>query len=150
MSFTKQVLLDQMNILPHRFCFIKCLKPADRSVFIDRYIQILNSDEQQPKFFEQGVIKVSTWITIMHDIEHEIGTHYCVYRNAYWGENIGNKTIIPRKVWCKSLLVEFGMDHICTVDLLIDERHISIMTAFRRSSFVNPKQWFWDKIIGYQ
>eukprot|EP01036_Dinobryon_divergens_P025230 gene25230-33756_t len=76
-AITKNDLEAKMEMIPERFCFVKCLKA---SAFINEYITIINSDETQWKYYESGVIKVSTW----------------------------------------------------------------------RSSFVNVRQWFWDKIIGFE
>ena len=145
-TITKEDLKEKMKTIPERFCFIKCLKAIDIDTFINTYINIINTDDTQLKYYNNGVIKVSTWLKIMHDIE--LQNNYCVYRNAYWCENTGSKNISSLKVNYKCMLVEFGKEHICTVDLLIANRHISRIYAFRRSSFVNVKQWFWDKIIG--
>ena len=143
---TKKDLNEKMEMIPERFCFIKCLKAFDIDAFIHKYITIINTDATQLKYYENGVIKVSTWLEIMRGIE--VQNNYCIYRDAYWGENTGSKQVSSVKVIYKSMLVEFGREHICTVDLLIANRNISRMYSFRRSSFVNVKQWFWDKIIG--
>jgi hypothetical protein len=148
LSITKHELEAKMEKIPQRFCFVKCLKASDKDTFIDKYITILNSDESQLKYYENGVIKVSTWLEIMGGIS--LQNHYCVYRDAYWGENTGmrdaRKDVVSSSY--KSMLVEFGCEHICTVNLLIADRHISRIYLFRRSNFVNIRQWFWDKIIG--
>mmetsp|Transcript_19995 Transcript_19995/g.27562 ORF Transcript_19995/g.27562 Transcript_19995/m.27562 type:complete len:346 (-) Transcript_19995:337-1374(-) len=145
-NITKDDLNAKMEKIPQRFCFIKCLKASDKDAFINEYITILNSDETQLKYYENGVIKVSTWLEIMRGIS--LQNHYCVYRDAYWGENTGSKDVSPIKVSYKSMLVELGSEHICTVDLLIANKHISRIYLFRRSNFVNVRQWFWDNIIG--
>lgn len=144
-TIIKEDLKEKMEMIPERFCFIKCLKKFDIDEFINKYITIINTDETQLKYYDNGVIKVSTWLKIMHEIE--LKNNYRVYRDAYWSENTGSKNVLSLKSNYKSMLVEFGSDHICTVDLLIANRHISIMYSFRRSRFVNVKQWFWDKII---
>lgn len=146
---SKTQLLNKMEMFPERFGFITCLKSPDRDVFIDEYIKVLNLDSSiQRKYYDEGVIKVSTWLNIMHTIEPDLENHYCVYRKSYYGENVGNKDVSSIKVSFKSQLVEFGCEHVCTVDLLIDDQRITKITAFRRSSFVNVKQGFWDAIIG--
>ena len=128
-AITKNDLEAKMEMIPERFCFVKCLKA---SAFINEYITIINSDETQWKYYESGVIKVSTWLKIMRGIE--LQNHYCIYRDAYWGENTGIEYVTPNKVSYKSMLVEFGSEHICTVDLLIANKHISRIYLFRRSS----------------
>lgn len=142
----KKDLEAKMNEIPHRFCFLKCLQKSDKEAFIKEYITLLNSDKAQLKYYESGVIKVSTWLSIMRRIE--LQNCYRVYRDAYWGENTGKKEVSSTKVILKSMLVEFGTDHIDTIDLLIANRHITKIYFFRRSNFVNVKQWFWDNIIG--
>jgi hypothetical protein len=146
-TITRSDLDAKMVEFSKRFCFIKCLKSSDKEAFIEKYLTVLNSEEAQLKYYQHGVIKVSTWLQIMREID--LQNRYCVYRDAYWGENTGSKDVSPTKVSYKSLLVEFGSDHICTVDLLIAHRHISRIYLFRPSNYVNVKQWFWDSIIGY-
>jgi hypothetical protein len=143
---TKKDLNEKMEMIPERFCFIKCLKAFDIDAFIHKYITIINTDATQLKYYENGVIKVSTWLEIMRGIE--VQNNYCIYRDAYLCENTGSKNVSLIKTNYKCMLAEFGREHICTVDLLIANRNISRMYSFRRSSFVNVKQWFWDKIIG--
>lgn len=145
-SITKNDLKTKMEMTPLRFCFIKCLKSADKDAFIREYISILNSDETQFKYYDIGVIKISTWLEIMSRID--LKYRYRVYRYAYWGENTGVKDVQPIKESYKAMLVEFGSERIYTVNLLIDYHHISRIYLFRRSNFVNVNQWFWDKIIG--
>ena len=148
-TITEKDLKAKMETIPERFCFLKCLKASDRDAFINKYITIINADATtQLKYYENGVIKVSTWLEIMRGIE--LQNNYCVYRDAYWGENTGSKNVSSVKVSYKSMLAEFGSEHICTVDLLIANRHISRIHWFRRSSFSNVNQWFWDKIIGFE
>ena len=147
-TITKEDLKAKMEMIPERFCFLKCLKASDRDAFIEKYIAIINTDEIQWKYYDKGVITVSTWMEIMRGIE--LQNNYRVYRDAYWGENTGIKHVSSVKVIYKSMLVEFGSEHISTVDLLIANKHISRIYYFRRSSFVNVKQWFWDNIIGYE
>lgn len=145
-TITKENLIKKMEMLPDKFWFIKCLNKFDIDAFIDKYISICNTDATQMKYYDNGVIKVSTWLKIMNEIE--LQNNYRIYRNAYSSENTGSKIVSLLKVNYKCMLVEFGSNHICTVDLLIANRHISRIYLFKQSSFVNVKQWFWDKIIG--
>jgi hypothetical protein len=111
-------LVEQMNHWPTRFCFIKCLMSSDKESFIREYIDVLNADITELKYFGRGCIKVSTWLKIMKtiDLQHR----YCVYRQSYWGENTGKTDVSSQKASYKSLLVEFGHDHqITCVNLLI-------------------------------
>jgi hypothetical protein len=145
-TITRRDLDAKMEEFSERFCFIRCLKSSDKEAFIEKYLTVLNSDEKQFKYYENGVIKVRTWLRIMGAINLE--NRYCVYRDAYWGENTGRKDVSLRKTIYKSLLAEFASHRINTVDLLIAEKHISRIYLFRRSNYVNVKQWFWDYIIG--
>ena len=144
---TREGLNAKMESQPRRFCFIKCLSSKDQEAFKDKYLTTLNADASQLKYYEHGCIQVSTWLEIMRNIEVEC--NYRVYRNAYWGENTGSKNVSHKiSDSYKSMLVEFGSEHIQTIDLLIADEHISRMVAFRRCSFVNLKQRFWDSFIG--
>lgn len=145
-TITWNDLRSKMDHLPHRFCFITCLQGPDRQAFIDAYLHVLNTDALQYKYYDKGFIKVNTWLKIMREID--VQYHYCIYREAYWGENTGKKEISPHRVSCKAMLVEFGVDRVDTVNLLIADKHISTIAIFRRSTFVNPKRWFYDIIMG--
>ena len=145
-TITKSELDAKMEMMPERFCFIKCLKSDDKDAFVSEYIKIVNSNPIELKFYENGVIRVATWLEIMGRID--LQNNYCIYRDAYWGENTGKKDVSTEKGGYKSMLIEFGSDHISTVDLLIANNHISRIYLFKRSNFVNVKQWFWDKVIG--
>jgi hypothetical protein len=146
-AITRTDLDAKMEEFSERLCFIRCLKSSDKEAFIEKYLTVLNSDEKQFKYYENGVIKVRTWLRIMREINLE--NRYCVYRDSYWGENTGRTDVSLRKTIYKSLLAEFGSHRVCTVDLLIAEKHISRIYLFRRSNYVNVKQWFWDYIIGF-
>lgn len=146
-TMTRSDLQAQMAKIPNRFSFIKCLEPSDQGTFIDAYIDVINHDETQFQYFEKGVIKVSTWINIMRGLK--LQCNYRVYRVAYGGENTGGKVVSQSKAQgYRSMLIEFGSEHIKTIHLLIADRHISRIYLFRRCTFVNTKQWFWDTIMG--
>lgn len=60
----------------------------------------------------------------------------------------GKQDVSPIRGSYKAMLAEFGREHIRTFDLLIANQHISSIVVFRRSSFVNVKQLFWDTYMG--
>jgi hypothetical protein len=148
-TMTKADIVTAMESKPRQFCFIRCLSANDQEAFKDEYLNVLNvEDASQLLCFQEGCIEVSTWLDMMKRIECHLECHYCVYRDAYFGENTGKQDVSPIRGSYKAMLAEFGREHIRTFDLLIANQHISSMVVFRRSSFVNVKQWFWDTCIG--
>jgi len=138
-------LKNKIAQLPKRFNFIQCLHSSDRNIFIEQYLITLNSDERELKYYDVGVIKITTWLTIIDKID--LNYRYCIYRDAYYGENTGIKNISEVRVNYKAMLFEYGSDHIYTINLYINNRHISRINYFRSSDFVNKQQSFWDVII---
>lgn len=148
-SMTKADIVTAMESKPRQFCFIRCLSANDQEAFKDEYLNMLNlEDASQLRCFQEGCIEVSTWLDMMKRIECQLECHYCVYRDAYFGENTGKQDVSPIRGSYKSMLAEFGREHIRRFDLLIANQHISSIVVFRRSSFVNVKQWFWDTYMG--
>lgn len=146
---TKADIVTAMESKPRHFCFIRCLSSKDQEAFKDEYLNMLNlEDASYMRCFQEGCIEVSTWLDMMKRIECQLECHYCVYRDAYFGENTGKKDVSPIRSSYKAMLAEFGREHIRTFDLLIANQHISRIVVFRRSNFVNVKQWFWDTSIG--
>lgn len=146
--YTKETLLNDMKRLPNRFNFIQCLVTlSDKDNFIDKYLEILNSNDVHWKYYNQGFIKISTWLKIMHSIQ--LTHYYRVYRESYWGENTGiiTQMKVPIKGGYKSLLVTFGNEYNKKVELVIDNKTITKVSTLRRSNHVNLEQGFWDSIM---
>lgn len=145
--FTHSEILEIMK-LNNCFNFIQVLNKSDQTLFIDEYLKVLNSDIIHLKYYQQGYIKISTWIQIMNIIDGELNYHYCIYRDSYYGENTGITEINQNKSDSyKSMLIEYGEKRLNTIDLYISNKTISVIYFFRKSNYTNPKKWFWDNII---
>ena len=152
-NITHDTLDLQMKLLPNKFEFIKCLDNLDKDMFINEYLYELNDDIiVQEQYFNNGVIKTSTFFKIMSKIDNDLKCHYCIYRTSYWKENIKREyTSITRLFNIKtnyvSKLIEFGNNYFDIRRLLINNNNISRMHFYKESEYVNKDVWFFDVII---
>lgn len=124
-----------MELLPERFCFIRCLKSDDQILFINAYIIKLNFEKTSNKSLyndmiedlEKGSIRILLWKELMESIKLKI--KYVIHRRAYLGEKYGRSLNCTemRKIWVVAFIL--GSAPI-TVNLKLDKSYISPMIEF--------------------
>lgn len=130
-----------------KFCFVWCLSGNDRRSFIETYTSKLREGTLCVDHFLEGKIKISDWIDILQSLE--LKWRYCIYREAYWGENRGSTIISPKKTSYRVKVDDIGdcNSEYRTRNLLVKNGHVSIMASVYQSAYENHRQGYWDDYV---